>query len=95
MRNPPGAGASFWPAPACAAPSIAGSGVFKDEASDARMRQVFFDGDILTYQIVIPDFGRIEGPFQITSLEYRGDHAGEVTFEMAFESAGALAFVAM
>ena len=27
--------------------SIAGSGVFKDEASDARMRQVFFDGDIL------------------------------------------------
>ena len=75
--------------------SIAGSGVFKDEASDARMRQVFFDGDILTYQIVIPDFGRVEGPFQITSLEYRGDHAGEVTFEMAFESAGALAFVAM
>ena len=37
--------------------SISGSGVFKDEASDARMRQVFFDGDILTYQIVIPDFG--------------------------------------
>ncbi len=75
--------------------SISGSGVFKDEASDARMRQVFFDGDILTYQIIIPDFGRIEGPFQITSLGYRGDHAGEVTFEMAFESAGALAFVAM
>jgi TP901-1 family phage major tail protein len=75
--------------------SISGSGVFKDEASDARMRQVFFDSDILTYQIVIPDFGRIEGPFQITSLEYRGDHAGEVTFEMAFESAGALAFVAL
>ncbi|MFL5136109.1 MAG: phage major tail protein, TP901-1 family, partial [Microvirga sp.] len=48
--------------------SISGSGVFKDEASDARMRQVFLDGDILTYQIVIPDFGRIEGPFQITSL---------------------------
>ena len=75
--------------------SISGSGVFKDEASDARMRQVFFDGDILAYQIVIPDFGRIEGPFQITSLEYRGDHAGEVTFEMAFESAGALVFVAI
>ena len=75
--------------------SISGSGVFKDEASDARMRQVFFDGDILAYQIVIPDFGRIEGPFQITSLEYSGDHAGEVTFEMAFESAGALAFVAL
>ena len=74
---------------------ITGSGVFKDEASDARMRQIFFDGDIRTYQVIVPDFGRIEGPFQIASLEYRGDHAGEVTFEMALESAGALAFVAV
>jgi TP901-1 family phage major tail protein len=74
---------------------ISGSGVFKDEASDARMRQLFFDGDIVEYQIIVPDFGSIEGPFQLTSLEYRGDHAGEVTFEMAFESAGALTFVAL
>lgn len=74
---------------------ITGAGVFKDEASDARLRQVFFDGDIRTYQVIIPDFGLLEGPFQITSLEYRGDHAGEVTFEMAFESAGALTFTAL
>ena len=74
---------------------ITGSGVFKDEASDARMRQVFFDGNIRSYQVVVPDFGRIEGPFQVTSLEYRGDHAGEVTFDMAFESAGALTFTAL
>ena len=74
---------------------ITGSGVFKDEGSDARMRQVFFDGDIRVYQVIVPDFGRIEGPFQITGLEYRGDHAGEVTFEMALESAGALSFVAL
>jgi TP901-1 family phage major tail protein len=75
--------------------AISGAGVFKDEASDARLRQVFFDGDIRTYQVVVPDFGCIEGPFQITSLEYRGDHAGEVTFDMAFESAGALSFTAI
>jgi TP901-1 family phage major tail protein len=49
----------------------------------------------MIYQIVIPDFGRIEGPFQLTSLEYRGDHAGEVTFEMAFESAGPMTFAAL
>jgi TP901-1 family phage major tail protein len=77
----------------CAA--ISGAGVFKDEASDARLRQMFFDGDIRTYQVIVPDFGVIQGPFQITSLEYRGDHAGEVTFEMAFESAGALTFTAV
>jgi TP901-1 family phage major tail protein len=75
--------------------AISGSGVFKDEASDALMRQIFFDGDIRAYQVVVPDFGRIEGPFQITGLEYRGDHAGEVTFEMAFESAGALTFAVL
>lgn len=75
--------------------AISGAGVFKDEASDVRLRQVFFDGDIRSYQVVVPDFGRIEGPFQVTSLEYRGDHVGEVTFDMAFESAGALAFTAM
>jgi predicted secreted protein len=33
--------------------------------------------------------------FQIASLEYRGEHAAEVTFEMALESAGELAFTAL
>ena len=75
--------------------AISGGGVFKDEASDARLRQSFFDGDIRAYQVIVPDFGRIEGPFQITGLEYHGDHAGEVTFEMVFESAGLLTFTAV
>ena len=74
--------------------AVSGSGVFRDEASDARLRQVFFDGALETYQIVVPGFGTLEGDFQITSLEYRGDHAGEVTFDMALDSAGPLAFTA-
>lgn len=74
---------------------VTGSGVFKDEASDALVRQSFFDGTILTWQVIVPDFGRIEGPFQLTSLEYRGDHAGEVTFDLALESAGQLTFTAV
>ena len=69
--------------------------MFRDEASDARMRQTFFDGIIDAFQIVVPGFGTIEGLFQITSLEYRGDHAGEVTFDMALDSAGPLAFTAL
>lgn len=75
--------------------SLSGAGVFKDEASDARMRSVFFDGAIPAMQVVIPDFGTIEGAFQVTSLEYRGDHAGEVTFDATLESAGALTFTAL
>jgi TP901-1 family phage major tail protein len=75
--------------------ALSGSGVFRDEASDLRLRQLFFGGVIETFQVVVPAFGSIEGPFQIVSLEYRGEHAGEVTFDMALESAGALAFTAL
>lgn len=72
--------------------SISGSGLFKDAASDALMRQIFFAGDIRNWQIVLPDFGTITGPFQITALEYAGNHDAEVTFEVALESAGAITF---
>lgn len=74
--------------------SVSGAGVFRDEASDARLRQNFFDGAIENYEIVVPAFGTIEGPFQISGLEYRGDHAGEVTYDMALDSAGPLSFTA-
>ena len=72
--------------------SIAGAGIFKDETSDIIARQIFFDGIIRAWQVVVPAFGVISGLFQITSLDYRGDHAGELTFDIALESAGALAF---
>jgi TP901-1 family phage major tail protein len=73
--------------------SISGTGIFKDRASDAMIRQTFFDGLLRNWQIVIPAFGVVSGLFQITSLDYRGEHAAEVTFDIALESAGALAFV--
>jgi predicted secreted protein len=34
----------------------------------------------------------VAGPFQITALEYSGSHDGEIAFELAMESAGALTF---
>ncbi len=74
--------------------AVAGSGIFKDQASDAAIRSLFFAGTIRDWQLVLPDFGIVEGPFQIVALEFAADHAGEVTFELALESAGELAFVA-
>jgi TP901-1 family phage major tail protein len=74
--------------------SVSGSGIFKDQASDASVRQRFFAGEIMNWQVVVPDFGTIQGPFQITALEYAGNHDAEVTFEMSLESAGALSFAA-
>ena len=75
--------------------SIAGTGIFKDADSDALMRQLFFDGSIRDWQILLPAFGVIQAPFQITSLDYRGEHTGEITFDLALDSAGALNFQPM
>ncbi|OHV75646.1 phage major tail protein, TP901-1 family [Rhizobium sp. LCM 4573] len=75
--------------------SLTGAGIFKDQASDELVRTAFFAGSILNWQVVIPDFGMVSGPFQVTALEYSGDHNGEVQFELALESAGALTFGAI
>ena len=75
--------------------NLSGAGIFKDAASDALVRQTFFDGTVKNCQIVIPDFGTVEGPFQISSLEFTGAHDGEVAFEIALESAGELSFAAL
>jgi TP901-1 family phage major tail protein len=72
--------------------SVSASGVFKDAASDELVRQTFFDGAVTAIQLVIPDFGTIEGGFQITALDYAGSHDGEVTFDIALESGSALTF---
>ena len=72
--------------------AISGSGVFRDAASDERARQIFFDREVPEFQVIIPDFGIVEGPFQISSIEYAGTHDGEATYEIAMVSAGALTF---
>ena len=77
------------------AASISGSGVFKDAATDERARQIFFDGEVPEFQVIIPDFGIIEGPFQMTSIEYAGSHNGEATYELSLASAGVLTFTAL
>ncbi|MCK5502123.1 MAG: phage major tail protein, TP901-1 family [Tritonibacter mobilis] len=75
--------------------NLSGSGVFRDADTDERARQLFFDGETPAFQVVIPDFGTVEGPFQVTALEYAGSHNGEATYELSLASAGALTFTAV
>lgn len=72
--------------------AISGSGVFRDAATDERARAIFFSGAIPAFQVIIPDFGVVEGPFQITSIEYSGQHDGEAVYELSLSSAGAIGF---
>lgn len=74
--------------------SVSGTGIFKDQASDLLLRQVFFEGQLRDWQIVIPGLGALSGPFQISNLDYRGEHAAEVTFDISLDSAGAMTFTA-
>ena len=74
--------------------ALSGSGVFRDEATDERARQIFFYGEIPNFQVIIPDFGIVQGPFQISAIEYSGAHNGEATYEISMASAGELVFTA-
>lgn len=75
--------------------AISGSGVFRDQTTDERARSIFFNGQMPGFQVIIPDFGTIEGPFQIASIEYSGSHDGEAVYELALASAGELTFTAL
>jgi TP901-1 family phage major tail protein len=74
--------------------AVSGSGVFLAAGSDASIQTIFFNNTTMNLQIVVPGSGTIAGPFQITSLDYTGDHNNELTFDIALESAGAITFTA-
>ncbi|MBY9067286.1 phage major tail protein, TP901-1 family [Hyphomonas sp. WL0036] len=73
---------------------VTGRGVFRDAASDARMRAVFFAGEAPDWQLVLPHFGILQGAFQISQLSWSGTHEGEAEFSVTLESAAALGFEA-
>jgi len=73
--------------------AISGSGVFRDAATDERARQLLFDGLTPNFQVIIPDFGTVQGAFQVTSLEYAGQLNGEATYELSLASASELQFI--
>ena len=74
---------------------VSGAGIFKDAASDETVRSSFFNGTIRDWQVIVPNFGTIQGAFQVTALEYTGRHDGELAFELALESAGPLTFTVL
>jgi TP901-1 family phage major tail protein len=75
--------------------TISGAGIFRDASTDERARQIFFDGEVPQFQIVIPSFGVVQGPFLITAIEYAGTYNGEATYELSLASAGQLQFTAL
>ena len=75
--------------------SVSGAGVFRDAASDALIRAAFFAQSADNWQLVVPDFGVLEGPFLVAALEYAGEHEGEATYAITLASAGEVTFAAL
>lgn len=75
--------------------SVSGAGVFRDDAADETVRGYFFNGSVRNWQVIVPNFGIIQGAFQITGLDYAGEYDGEATYSLSLESAGALSFTAI
>ncbi|MBB5746888.1 phage major tail protein, TP901-1 family [Brevundimonas variabilis] len=72
--------------------AVVGQGIFRDAASDALIREAFFDQTARRWRLIVPDFGVLEGPFLVAALEYAGTHEGEATFAMSLASAGEITF---
>ena len=72
--------------------AVAGQGIFRDAASDALIREAFFDQAARVWRLFVPDFGTLEGPFLVAALEYAGEHEGEATFAISLASAGEVTF---
>jgi len=74
--------------------SISGSGVFTDSAAEASLRTKALAGVLANYEIVFDNGDSFTGAFQVTALDYSGDHNGERTYTLALESSGPIVFEA-
>ena len=74
--------------------SVSGSGVFTDSAAEETLRSTMNASTFKNFQVIIPDFGTYQGAFMVASLEYAGEHNGEVTYSVTLESSGAITYTA-
>ena len=74
--------------------SVSGTGLVSGSDSEKKLRELFDDGVIRNFEIVIPDVGTYEGGFKITSLGFSGEYNQEATFSISLESANKPTFTA-
>jgi TP901-1 family phage major tail protein len=74
--------------------SVSGSGVFLDTDPDEDVRGHIMAGTSAYLRMTMPDFGTFVGNFHVGSVSYAGEHDGEATYDMSFESAGEITWSA-
>lgn len=71
---------------------VSGNGVLDSATPQSTVESVAMAGTIRNWQAVIPGRGTYQGLFQVTSLEFGGQHEKEVTISIALKSAGVITF---
>ncbi|GER08229.1 tail protein [Iodidimonas muriae] len=70
--------------------SVSGSGIFTNSAAETALRAQALAGSIANFQILFENGDLFSGPFQVTTLDYSGEHDGARTYTMSLESAGVI-----
>lgn len=74
--------------------SISGSGVFKNSTIEASVLNALLADTIKNWQAIVPGLGTFQGAYHIDSVEFDGNHDGEVTYSFSLSSAGEITFTA-
>ena len=74
--------------------SISGDGIFKDSTTDETIRGYVMANTLNTFTLVFPNGDTIEGTFQITNYQRKGDYEGAETYSITLESSGIPTFTA-
>lgn len=74
--------------------NVSGRGVAAAGAGIIAARASLMDGTIKQWQVIVPGEGTYQGLFQLTQLDWGGDHSKEVTYSIRLESAGEITFTA-
>jgi len=73
--------------------SISGSGIAKMGQPIKDVLADYMDDEEFTnYQVIVPGLGTFEGPFELTQLDFSGEHNGAVQWSTSMESAGPVTF---
>jgi len=75
--------------------AISGSCLMKNQDSDIALKDLFIAGRAADFEIILPAFCRINGPFVVTVLRYAGTFDGEMRSDIEIQSSGAIHVVAL
>ena len=74
--------------------SISAAGVFQDNSNLATVRGYVSARSLNSFVLQFESGDTFTGSFQVTTMEFAGEHNGELTYNISLESSGVITFAA-